>query len=313
MADTYAQIWNRVLLRAPDVGPFIAQDFVRNAWRRLQERRSQWSWQVKYSQWIAPTAYTTGTVAATQGSTTITGTATAWTADLLYRQFRIGVVSPIYTITAIDVGAQTLTLDFAYGGATVTGSTYRIIQCFFPVPEDFRALITVWDPQNNWQLRRDVKQEELNMIDPQRSNSGQAWLTSFRDVSTNYTGYTSGPGVSRYELWPHPVGYTFPYLYEAEQADLDDGGVIPRSINGDLLLEMALAEAAYYPGTRDKPNSYFSKPTGARHDERAEQLIAEAELKDDDINMQDLLRQYNVPGGYAVPWGDAQWLQSHLT
>src|SRR3990167_1463432 len=312
MADTYAQIWNRVLLRAPDVGPFIAQDFVRNAWRRLQQRR-RWSWQVQYAQWIAPAAYTTGTVAVTQGSTTVTGTSTAWTSALLYRQFRIGVVAPIYTITAVDAGAQTLTLDYAYGGATVSGTGYRIYQCFFPTPENFRSLITVWDPQNNWQLNRDIKQEELNMWDPQRSNTGQAWMVSYRDTSTYYTGYSSGPGVPRYELWPHPMGYTFPYLYENEVEDLSDGGLIPRSINGDLLLELALGEAAYYPGTRDKPNAYFNRATGTRHDERSEQLIGEAELKDDETNMIDLMRQYSVPGGYAVPWGDAQWLQSHLT
>ena len=137
-------------------------------------------------------------------------------------------------------------------------------------------------------------------------------MTSYLDTSIYYTGYTSGAGVPRYELWPHPFGYTFPYLYEAKLADLSEGVNIPRNITGDLLLEMALGEAAYYPGTRDKANAYFSRYTGARHDERAEQLIGEAELRDDETFMQDLMRQYGVPGGFAVPWGDARWLQTHL-
>src|SRR5574341_633042 len=268
MADTYAQIWNRVLLRAPDVGPFIAQDFVRNAWRRLYRRRN-WSWLVQYGQFISPAVYDTGTVTVTQNSTTVTGTGTGWTAPLVGRQFRIGVVAPIYTIGALDVGTQTIMLDDNYGGASATDVTYQIYQCYFSVPTDFDSFITIWDPQNNWQLKRDVKQEELNMIDPQRSSMGNAWITSYYDTNTFYPTYVAGDaGVPRYELWPHAPGYTFPFLYQSEPADLDQGGLIPRSINGDLLLEMALGEAAYYPGTHDKPNSYYSKATGARHDEK---------------------------------------------
>lgn len=312
MADTYADIWNRVLLRAPDVGPLIAQDFVRNAWRRLQQKR-RWSWLVQYAQWISPAVYSTGTVAVTQGSTTVTGSGTAWSSTQLYRQFRIGVTAPIYTITAVDAGAQTLTLNYAYGGATApAGTSYEIYQCFFPVPENFRSLITVWDPQNNWRLNLDVKQDELNMFDAQRANRGQAFLVSYRDTSIYYTGYTSGPGVPRYELWPHAVGYTWPYLYESRESDLGDPAVsLPRTINGDLLLELALAEAASWPGTTGKPNSYFSRAVSARHDDHAKELINEAELKDDETDMQDLMRQYNVPEGLAVPWGDSAWLQKH--
>ena len=313
--DTYADIWNRVQLRAPDVGPFIAQDFVKNSFRRVAERR-RWSWLIKFGQFISPDPYVTGTVSITQGSTTVTGVGTAWTSaspTLLYQQFRIGLNAPIYTI--IEVTDDThLELSSPYGGATApAGTGYRIYQCFFPTPTDFHSMLTLWDPAMNWQLYLNVKQEQLNLVDAQRANAGNAYCVSYRDTSQYFIGTTtSTPGVPRYELWPHCQGRTFPYLYEARATDISDpGAILPRFIRGDMLLEMSLAEAASYPGTRDKPNAYFNVATARRHDAQANFLITESERQDDETDMQDLMMQYNVPSLMAVPWGDSSWLQSH--
>lgn len=312
--DTWGDIWNRVLLRAPDVGPFIAQDFVRNAFRRVAERR-RWSWLIKYGQFISPPAYSTGTVAVTQGSATVTGTGTAWnsqTPTLLYQQFRVGLTSPIYTIQNI-ASDTSLTLDSPWGGATSASTTYRIYQCFFPVSTDFHSFLTLWDPAMNWQLYLNVKQEELNIVDSQRATTGNAYCVSYRDTNTQFIGYTgSGPGVPRYELWPHAQNRTFPYLYESRATDLQDAGAtLPRFIRGDVLLEMALGEAASWPGPKENRNAYYNLANARRHDEKSEVMIAELERQDDETDMQDLIRQYSIPPNFAVPWGDAAYIQKH--
>lgn len=311
--DSYAQIWNRTLLRVPSLEAPLAQDFVRNAFRRVRDSR-RWSWLIQFGQFISPNVYSTGTVTATQGSASVTGTGTAWTTDLLYRQFRIGVTAPIYTIIDIDVPGQVLTLSSPYGGASATDTVYRIYQCFFPVPVDFRAFLTIWDPQNNWRLTPDIKQEQLNIFDAQRATLGYAWLVSYRDTSVYFDGYTAGSaGVPRYELWPHAPGYTYPYLYESFTYDISDPGIpLPRFIRGDMILEFALAEAASFKGTKDQPNPYFNMDVARRHDAHATEMLAQAELLDDETSMQDLMQQFGVPEGYAVPWGSAAFLQNHL-
>lgn len=300
-----------MLLRAPDVGPLIAQDCVRNAFRRVAERR-RWSWLIQFGQFISPAAYNTGTVAVTQGSTTVVGTGTAWSSTQLYLQFRIGLTSPIYTIATVT-DATHIELSSPWGGATGSGIGYSIVQMFFPVPTDFHAFLTVWDPAMNWQLALNIKQEELNIWDAQRATQGNAYCVSYRDTSTYFLGWSSGtPGVPRYELWPSTVGRTFPYLYEARATDLSNSGaVLPRYIRGDVLLEMALADAAAWPGTASKRNSYYDLGVSRRHEAKSEIMIAELERQDDETDMQDLMRNYGVPNAFATPWGDSAFIQKH--
>lgn len=311
---TYPDIWNQVLLRAPDTGPFLAQNFVRNSFLRIAERR-RWSWLIKFGQFISPAPYVTGTVSVTQGSTTVTGVGTLWTTaspTLLYQQFRIGLTAPIYTIITVTDDTH-LELDSPYGGATATNTVYRIYQCFFPTPTDYHSMLTLWDPAMNWQLYLNIKQEQLNIWDAQRATMGNAYSVSYRDTSQYYIGNTATtPGVPRLELWPHSLSRTFPCLYESRCIDISEpGAILPRYIRGDMLLEMSLAEAAYYPGTRDKPNAYKDLAAARRHEQKAELMIAEAERQDDETDMQDLMVQYNVPAALAVPWGDSSWLQKH--
>ncbi len=301
-------------MRAPDVGQFLAQNLVRNAFLRVAERR-RWSWLIKFGQFVSPNPYTTGTVSVVQGSTTVTGVATAWLSavpTLLYQQFRIGINAPIYTIVEVTDDTH-LELSSAYGGATQSSQVYRIYQCFFPTPTDYHSMLTLWDPAMNWQLNLNIKQEQLNNWDAQRANMGNAYMVSYRDTSQYFIGTTpTTPGVPRLELWPHSTGRTFPYLYESRCVDISDpASILPRFIRGDMLLEMAMADAAYYPGTRDKPNAYKDISSARRHESKAELMIAEAERQDDETDMQDLMNMYGVPYGIAVPWGDSNWIQSH--
>jgi len=184
--DTYQDIWNRVLLRAPSCSPKLAQDFVRNAFRRVAETR-RWSWLVKFGQFIAPNAYNTGTVTTVQNSPIVTGTNTVWTSSMAGLQFRVGLTAPIYTIVSVESNTS-LTLDNNFGGIDATGASYAIYQCYFIAPTDFHQFITVWDPAFNWQLFLDIEQREINIWDAQRASTGNAYLVSFHDYSAEYGG-----------------------------------------------------------------------------------------------------------------------------
>jgi len=184
--ETYQQCWNKLILRCPALSAKLAQDFIVNAFRRLVEHR-RWSWRVKFGQFIAPAAYSTGTVSVSNGFTTVTGSGTTWTAAMVGRQFRIGTSAPIYTVAQFN-SATSIELDLPYGGADATGATYSIYQCYFTPPSDFHQFITLWDPAFNWQLFLDVDQAEINIWDAQRANIGNAYLVSFRGYSTSQVG-----------------------------------------------------------------------------------------------------------------------------
>lgn len=191
MSDTYADVWGRVLLRAPNLGPKLAQDMVRNAFRRLAERR-RWSWLVKQSQIICPAVYNTGTCTVTLNSTIVTGSGTSWDASYVGRQFRTGLTEPIYDVASVQSTTQ-LMLNQVWGGPTASGEGYQIYKAFYEMPSDFHQLISVYDPQLNWRLYLDVTQQEINAFDAQRANSGNAYLVSFRDYTTSQVGLVSQP------------------------------------------------------------------------------------------------------------------------
>ena len=184
--DTYEDIWRRVILHCPAAGNFRAKSWVNHAFRRLAENR-RWSWLIKYGEFIMPAVYKTGTVTVTLGDQTVAGSGTAWTADMAGRQFRIGNTTPIYTILRVD-SAISMELDRVWGSATGSAQTYEIYRAFVTVPEDFKSFQAIWDPANNWRLHLHYTQDELNLWDAQRANSGDSYVVAARDYSRSYAG-----------------------------------------------------------------------------------------------------------------------------
>lgn len=307
--DTYAEIVGRVKLHCPAAGELLARDWVTNAFRRVAERK-RWSWLVKTGQFILPPVVNDGTATVTNSSTTVTGNGTAWTGDLAGRQFRIGNSTPIYTIASVT-DASTLELDQFWGAASQTDVQYQIYLAFQTAPSDFHSFISLWDPQQNWALHLNVSAMALNIIDPQRTNSGTSYCAAWHDWNTV-------DNLPRYELWPHNItstGYVYPFLYEVRADNLTNPStVIPRYVREDVLLEMALSQAARWPGTSTEPNPYFNRDLSTQLERRAEFMIGEMERQDDET----FLQSVTYPMRYA-PWPfpdapfplDAQWMQSH--
>jgi len=263
--------------------------------------------------------YNGGTVTTTQGSTTVTGIGTAFTAAMAGRQFRLTTTTPIYTVTAVDIVLQTLTLDLPWGPASYIGHAYEIYSAYVSPPTDFNYFLTVWDPNFNWQLHLNITQREVNTWDAQRSNRGQAYLVSPRDY---YTPSGSTIPLPRFEVWPHVTSaYVLPFLYLSRATDLQDSGaLLPRYIRGDVLLELALAEAARWPGpglsvnekgyTRPS-NPYFNLQLAQMHEAKAEFMINELERQDEEISIMNV--QYDSIT--RLPWAplptDSSFWQKH--
>ena len=404
--DTFTQVTGRVQLRVPQASRFLCEDWVRNAFREVSETRL-WSWRRKYGQFIFPDVYDTGTVTVTINSTIVTGSGTSWDNSMIGRQFRIGNSTPIYTILSVESTTQ-LTLAMAWGAATASAQTYEIYLAYVTVPSDFRSFVTVFDPNFNWQLALDYTQAQLNAVDAQRSNSGNAYLLAYLDVTSSQVGivaqpvqvegtgpdpgssgtytaptnciftieittggaigtavyrwrkdggsYTSSvttdatgaaqdlqdgvqvyfaagtyvlgdtfiisctaganPGSPRYEVWPHiKEAYVLPYYYIAQLPDVGDtNAIIPRTIDGNLLMEYALSQAAMWPGpSTDKPNPYYRLELSDRHMKAFTTMLMTAERNDEELSMQDVTYQSccGMPFAPIPAFGDSDWLQSH--
>ena len=313
--DTYASLHNKVKLRAPSVSSLLARDWISHAFRRVAERRL-WSWLISPGQMIFPAIYTDGTVTLTHNSAAVVGAGTVFTDAMVGLQFTSGNQNPVYTIIVRTDGTN-ITLDQPWGGGDDAGAGFQIFRAYHTVPTDFHAFISVWDPRFNWQLNLDVTQEELNRYDAQRANEASS---SYAVVNHSYGSFDDAgaavtPPLPRYEIWPHQKSeYVYPYLYETRATDLEDSGAtLPRYIRGDIILEMALAEAARWPGADNaRPNSYHNLKLAEYHDVRAERMIMRLELQDDNVYVDDVNYQSAINMPYApLPWVDASWMQNH--
>ncbi len=213
--DTFTTLWNRLLLRAPAVGPGLAQDLVRDSFQQLAERRT-WSWRRGSSAFFPHIFYDAGTANTVFNSPYITGNGTAWDVSWVGSQFRGGAIPsafPTYTILAVLSPASIL-LDKPWAGASTNALQYQIFQCYFPVPSDFQSFESLTNPTNSFQIWTNLTQADLDRMDPQRVTSGVVYAAAFYDYTADYQGdiqavlQVRGSG-------PAPVsttsqGYSFP-------------------------------------------------------------------------------------------------------
>ena len=97
-----------------------AEEVAQDVWNEFpwHERKKEY-----FVNTVAP--YTTGTVTATEGSTTVSGTDTTFTESMVGRKFALSLDDPYYVIDAF-VSATEVTLDRAYVETTATDSAYTI-------------------------------------------------------------------------------------------------------------------------------------------------------------------------------------------
>lgn len=101
---------------------------------------------------LLPKKYTTGTIAVTNNSDTITGTGTGWTEfSHLHKKIRVGSGKVAYKIIRVDEAGQVITLDQIFLGGTESGVGYTIFQDEFPLQPDIKDVRTFTIPGRSTQ------------------------------------------------------------------------------------------------------------------------------------------------------------------
>lgn len=410
--DNFNTLWNRLQNRAA-VGPVLAKQLIQDSWHTLQARK-EWSWRRRSGSFAPPDIYLTGTVSTNVDAGNpflITGVGTTWTPQMIGRQIRIGgLLYPYYTIQGW-VSATQILIDQAWAGPDVSGQVYNILQCYFPVPDDFGYFEVAVSIKDGYRLWTNVTEADLALMDPQRTNQGQTYAVAFRDftsqfggvvgtcipvtnalnpapISTTSVGFTypadatyvvqvvtggvsgtatfqwlragqaafqpvqttsdqaqdlsdgvqiywplintyiagdlfvinctsqvaAGSSVPRYELWPAPTysSYLYPYIYYAKEYDLTDAQPqLPPPIanRGEVLLEMALAKCAAFPGVAENPNAYYDLKLAGMHEAAYRDMLIELENTDENIGVTKIM--YQEYPFYPAPWMDGNWQQQH--
>lgn len=306
--DTFAGIAGKVLLRCPSASLTLARDWVQSAFRDVVERR-RWSWLLKRGQLYTYDQYNTGTATVVAGTTTVTlGGGGLVSANHVGRQFRIGTALPISTITAIDAGTNTYTIDQTWWPTSYTNQPFSVYQAYVALPSDFHAFISVIDPAFAQPIPYEASVAMIDNTDPQRAASGSP------PKGLAFFDYFNG--LPRYELWPHQrSAAVYPIVYESRPTEpWDTGAAVPTLLPSDILLERALMYCALWPGPSvDNPNPYFSgnRKGGIAdmHRQEYERRIAVLEKQDNEHMQQSIW--YQQDQNRRTPVVSGAWMQSH--
>lgn len=251
MADTFRQMYRELREYVPNLPEFLARKLINERYQRILDTRP-WAGLRGQDQWLIPNMYTTGTIDVVNGSATMVGHGTAWTADMVGRQIRPNNQAPTFTILDV-IDDHTLTVDSVWGMRTQLNIPYLIVQCYVSAPTDFKEFKVVYDPIRMWRLFTWIKVEELAQYDPARTNTGDAWIVA------DYL--YDGQGTPQFELWPAPTTIrTYPYVYVKQGTPLinaDDTPIYP--LRGNEIVLGALADLCRWPGTPATPNPLFEK------------------------------------------------------
>lgn len=309
MSDTtFRDLWTRLLVYAPQLPLPLAQEFTNTSYSRALAYYP-WTNLRAYDEFVVPAVYQDGTASVTQDSATVTGNGTAFTSAMLNRQFYVGnQAAPLYTIIAIDTGAQTLTLDRPFEKDTDPTASYQITQVLVEMPSDFLSLEVVRDIVNNWRLYTTYPQKRLDLIDARRQVSGTPWIMAYAPPRIQ----SNGIPVQRYELWPRclpgPKTYAFTYIKKPPlMTSSTERPIYP--IRGDAIRLGALVELTRWPGTTELKNPYFDMNQHQVYEREFQDRLEEC-WKDDQMIGQSAISYRQEP---TVPWApiDAKFIQSH--
>jgi len=200
------------------------------------------SWLYGDSSFITVAPYSTGTVTATEGSATITGSGTTFTSSMVGR--KIYLENATYTIaTYVDATGITLSTNYAGGGGA--GLTYKIYQDEYSLASDVEDVLSMRQENNPYKIqKRGI--EFLDRYYPLRNAYGYPSLYSV-------TGYDSS-GYMKVSVYPIPnQARNIYYRYKkrvTEMSSDSDEPVIP------LRYRWVLAKGALYKAAKslDQPD-----------------------------------------------------------
>jgi hypothetical protein len=283
----YRQMIGEVTSWNPNFDPFKAGRAINNYYRDIIDRRSWYGLKVRGIATV-PTITSSGQATFVSGNPTVTGVGTAWTPALIGLQFRAGFTFPYQTITAVNPGLQTLTLDTPYAGTSGT-SPYQIVAAWITFGGNVKRLMWAINQLQGWPINVKTKVEELNAWDTWRTSLG--WVEHFASRPP------TPDGQFQVEIWPTPYAFqVFPFEAYTQPADMQLDTDCPVAwISSRLIVERAIADALTIGGP--KKNDYYDPTTAGLKVASYEKAIERAEWSDEGLEQQAVMWDYGDSTG----------------
>lgn len=213
---------------------------------------------------ITQPQYTTGTVTITQGSTTLTGSGTAWNTNNAWsvKNMRAGGKVTIagsldvYEISA--VGSDTsATLSSAFVGADVSGETYTYFEDEYALASDFLRPIDQQQFSDNVDIEL-IGRTQFRRLFPRNAIPGRPRVGTIVDKAPS--GNTTPVRKIRFHS-PPDSAFNIPYAYATSNLAVSSSGTAQVQLSADadepivpLRYRHAIVFHALYHWYRDKKN-----------------------------------------------------------
>jgi hypothetical protein len=154
------------------------------------------------------------------------------------------------------------------------------------LPTDFASFKVVVDVSRQVRISFTHSLDELTCADPGNVAGGPVTALVALAPST----VVATLGQARYQLYPHGSASTLTAVYHRQGARLNDTSILTGVLadGGEVLIAGALAHAAEWPGTPDKPNPYFNATLGQTKRQEFTYGIQMLSLRDDEQYPDDL-------------------------
>jgi hypothetical protein len=283
----------------PDAPVTQIRNWLNNAYRDICDWRL-WAGLIVKGQIFVPSVYVDGSVTVVTGSTTVIGTGTAFTPDMVGRQFRQGFTSGWYNITSV-VSPDQLTLDLPWAGQSFSGSGYQIMSAIVELGPNIKMVLEAVNQWQGYRLITNQPQAVLNRYDTWRVTTGWTFLIAPREFSPR-------TGNQLFELYPAPTyQQSFPFLAYIQPPNLvEDSDFVYPFIRTDLLVKLAIAQALRWRGP--KQNRFYDPASSDWKLREALAGVARMDQMDDGNYPKDLQWDYSH---WPFSQHGALWMQSH--
>ena len=113
--------------------------------------KRRWSFNLAQSSFNTEAGYSTGTITATNGSTTITGSGTTWTSTY-ENSYRIQIGDVQYSVVTVTNGT-TIVIGEAFVGTTASGLTYQIYKTRYNIESNCQEVLRMWNGSTGIEMK----------------------------------------------------------------------------------------------------------------------------------------------------------------
>lgn len=189
-----------------------------------------------------------------------------------------GFNNPIYTVITVT-DPLSLIMDQAWGQISIVNSGYQMVKMYLTIDTQLKYIIDAFDPFQQIALKLQVKQDTINLCDPNRTATNSPVWVSPRGQNIN--------GNFQYEIWPPQYNqYALNFFIQLQWPDMRvPSDYPPPGMNPNMLLYGALSDAYATPSPRlDGKDPGFSLEASQKYGAMYEQAFQDSLSGDQSVS-----------------------------